>query len=49
MRNKLTPQKAKQQEEEERWQCKTCPAPAQEHSPYCLSCQLYWEDYHYEK
>ncbi len=26
------------------WQCKTCQQPAREHSLYCFSCELYWDD-----
>jgi hypothetical protein len=35
---------AEQQAVEEHWQCQTCDKPAQEHSVYCMHCQMYWAD-----
>src|SRR5258706_14148654 len=30
------------EEEQAKWQCATCIAPAQENSQYCMSCEDYW-------
>lgn len=35
---------AHRESEADRWQCRTCIAPAQEHSMYCMSCEMYWND-----
>jgi len=44
MSAKLKTHEALQAVEDERWQCETCSAPAQEHERFCLSCQIYWAD-----
>lgn len=46
---KSTPSKPKVHEahaqvEAERFECLTCSGVAQEHSDYCLSCEMYWSD-----
>lgn len=35
---------ATHQVEAERFQCITCSGVAQEHSDYCVSCEVYWDD-----
>lgn len=40
----LTPHRALQCVENERWKCATCNTPALDNSQYCLACKLYWED-----
>jgi hypothetical protein len=45
MSSKIKKHEAEQQARDEHWQCATCSAPAQEHNKYCLSCELYWQDF----
>lgn len=35
---------AEDQTDRERFQCVTCTGVAQEHSDYCVSCEMYWDD-----
>lgn len=43
-RERITPQQATQQAEDERWQCRTCSAPADQDDVYCACCRAYWAD-----
>lgn len=40
----ITRREAEDQVEAERWQCKSCTAPADEDDSFCISCRMYWND-----
>lgn len=41
----MRPHEALQQVEDERWQCETCQAPAEEDERrFCRHCKTYWND-----